>query len=119
MACRAPQITQACEFVFLTVCSEPGLLITRFSDCAGFWDKFISDGFYDLGPVSVGVDEGREGYYRLVFHTQKFINENWAKYFIIRRALPCYITIFRRLHQMNDSCRQAPRMHKIESARFF
>jgi ubiquinone/menaquinone biosynthesis C-methylase UbiE len=79
------------QFAFLTVCAEPGVLITRFSDCAGFWDKFISDGFYDLGAQSIGVDEGREGYYRLVFHTQKFINENWAKYFIIRRALPCYI----------------------------
>ena len=77
-------------FAFLTVCTEPGVQLTRFSDIGSFYDKFISDGFFDVGPQNVGVDAGNAGYYRLVFHTERFISETWSHYFTIRRILPCY-----------------------------
>jgi ubiquinone/menaquinone biosynthesis C-methylase UbiE len=78
-------------FAFLTVCTEPGVYVTRFQDFRKFYEKYITDGFYDLQADPCGVDEGRDGYYRLVFHTQEFITEHWSKYFTIRRTLPCYM----------------------------
>jgi SAM-dependent methyltransferase len=78
-------------FAFVTVCSEPGVLVSRFSDYRTFWDKYQADGFYDWGAQPVGVDEGREGYYRLSFHTQRFIEERWSPYFVIESILPCYM----------------------------
>jgi SAM-dependent methyltransferase len=80
-------------FAFVTVCSEAGLYMTRWRDFEEHPEiikGLLTDGFYDIEAQPVGVDAGREGYYRLVAHTRRFIAEQWSKFFMIRRILPCY-----------------------------
>lgn len=81
-------------FAFLTVCCEPGVHVTRYDDATTnqeFLRHYQDVGFHDFEAQNVGVDAGREGYYRLVAQTQKFIVDNWSRYFSIRRIIPCYM----------------------------
>jgi SAM-dependent methyltransferase len=81
-------------FAFLTVCTEPGVYVTRYNDVTRngeFLARYLEDGFYDFEVQNVGVDAGREGYYRLVAHTRGFILKNWSGHFTVRRILPCYM----------------------------
>jgi hypothetical protein len=76
------------------VSTEPGVYLTRHHDItnnAGFLSQYLESGFYDFEAQDVGVDAGREGYYRLVAHTRSFILTNWSRYFSIRRIFPCHI----------------------------
>jgi len=79
---------------FLTVCSEPGVYVTRHADATTnleFLEEFRTVGCYDFEAQNVGVDAGREGYYRLVAHTQNYILKHWSRYFTIRRIIPCFM----------------------------
>ncbi len=80
-------------FAFVTICSEAGVYMSRWHqvhDRPEVAERFFVDGFYDFEAQPVGVDAGREGYYRLVAHTRRFIAEHWSKSFLVRRILPCY-----------------------------
>jgi ubiquinone/menaquinone biosynthesis C-methylase UbiE len=79
---------------FVTVCSEPGVYITKFRDMElkpDFLTTLLERGFYDLAAQNVGVDTGREGYYRLVAHTRRFIRERWSEHLDICRIMPCFM----------------------------
>ena len=81
-------------FAFVTACTEPGVYLTRYQNVMrspDFLSKYLDTGFYDFEAQNVGVDVGREGYYRLVAHSRRFILENWSRYFCIRRILPCFM----------------------------
>jgi SAM-dependent methyltransferase len=79
-------------FAFVTACTESGVAVTRHWDVpnrADFSDIFLNKGFYDFEAQPVGVDAGREGYYRLVAHTRRYIAERWSAHFNVRRIIPC------------------------------
>lgn len=80
-------------FAFLTVSTENGLYATRYNKLEKeFSQNFLTDGFIDVANQSyIGVDAGREGYYRLVFQTRQFILENWGNLFSVQRIIPCYM----------------------------
>jgi SAM-dependent methyltransferase len=48
----------------------------------------MAQGGYDLGPQQVGVDEGREGYYRLTLRTRGYLRREWAKHVDLVRIIP-------------------------------
>lgn len=52
-----------------------------------FWAKFSEEGRIDIGALSVGVDEGRSGYYRTVFHETSYIMQEWSKQIDIVRII--------------------------------
>ena len=52
-----------------------------------FWGNFFNTGRYDFGALSVGVDDGRPGYYRTVAHTVEYIMEEWSKKIDIIRVV--------------------------------
>jgi hypothetical protein len=55
-------------------------------------DEYLRSGFIDVENQShIGVDAGREGYYRLVFHTRQFITEKWGSILSMQRIVPCYM----------------------------
>lgn len=81
-------------FAFVTACTEPGIFLTRQRDIrsnAEFIRQFTRKGFFDFEAQDVGVDTGREGYYRLVVHAREYIIKNWSRYFIVRRIFPCFM----------------------------
>jgi SAM-dependent methyltransferase len=47
----------------------------------------VARGRYDLGPQAVGVDEGREGYYRMTLHTRDRVEREWTKYVDVARII--------------------------------
>jgi SAM-dependent methyltransferase len=79
-------------FAFLTVATEDGLFVTRYDRLGReLTRQYIVDGFVDVENHSyTGVDAGREGYYRLVFQTRRFILENWGMLLSIQKIIPCY-----------------------------
>ncbi|MCA8895989.1 MAG: class I SAM-dependent methyltransferase [Hyphomicrobiales bacterium] len=46
------------------------------------------NGRQDFGADTAGVDEGRDGYYRLVAHSREYITKNWSSIFDISRIIP-------------------------------
>jgi hypothetical protein len=48
----------------------------------------MAQGRYDLGPQAVGVDEGREGYYRMTLHTRERVQREWTQYVDVTRIIP-------------------------------
>jgi len=82
-------------FAFVTTCGEGGVYHTRYRDILNrphVVEAFLETGFYDFeSQSSVGVDVGREGYYRLVAHTRSYVMHHWSKFFAVRRILPCFM----------------------------
>lgn len=78
---------------FLTVTTEDGLYLVRYRQHEGELSRlFAAGGFLDAADQShVGVDAGKEGYYRLVFHSRRFILDNWKSFFAVQRIMPCYV----------------------------
>jgi SAM-dependent methyltransferase len=78
---------------FLTVSAEAGFYVSRYEDTKKpIMDEYLRGGFVDVENQSyTGVDEGREGYYRLVFHTRQFVMEKWGSILSVKRIMPCYI----------------------------
>jgi SAM-dependent methyltransferase len=82
-------------YAFLTTSGEDGVYQTRYRDVMNNPEKieaFLNKGFFDFEDQSyVGVDAGREGYYRLVSHTRPYVMERWSTLFSVRRILPCFM----------------------------
>lgn len=82
-------------FAFVTTCGEGGVYQSRYRDLTNrphIVEKFIAEGFFDFESQSaVGVDAGRDGYYRLVAHTRDYVMKHWSKFFTIRQIMPCYM----------------------------
>lgn len=82
-------------FAFVTTCGEGGVYQSRYGDLAARPDliaSFLREGFCDFEVQStVGVDAGRDGYYRLVGHTRDYVLRHWSQHFRVRRILPCYM----------------------------
>jgi SAM-dependent methyltransferase len=78
---------------FLTVSTEAGFYVARYEEKnKEIKDEYLRSGFADVENQShVGVDAGREGYYRLVFHTRQFVMEKWGAILPVKRIMPCYI----------------------------
>ena len=53
-----------------------------------FLKPLHTTGRQDFGADKVGVDAGREGYYRLVSHTRQYIYDRWSEYVDIKRIIP-------------------------------
>jgi ubiquinone/menaquinone biosynthesis C-methylase UbiE len=77
---------------FLTISTEAGFYLSRYEEKnKQIMDEYLRSGFVDVENQShIGVDAGREGYYRLVFHTRKFITEKWGSILSVQRIVPCY-----------------------------
>jgi ubiquinone/menaquinone biosynthesis C-methylase UbiE len=81
-------------YAFMTVCGESGVYVSKFRELKanpGFVREYLDRGFYDFAAQNVGVDAGREGYYRLIAHTRRFIRDVWSGYLDVHRILPCFM----------------------------
>lgn len=82
-------------YAFLTTCGEDGVYQTRYRDVARHPEKielFLERGFFDFeNQSSVGVDAGREGYYRLVSHTRPYVMDRWSGLFSVCKIIPCFM----------------------------
>jgi len=77
----------------VTICGETGVYITKHKQIIGNSAeirRYLDEGFLDFGAVSVGVDEGRPGYYRLIAHTHAFIRNHWVDYVNVKAIYPCF-----------------------------
>lgn len=61
---------------------------TQFEKRPDLLKPLLSAGRQDFGADAAGVDEGRDGYYRLVSHTRQYIHDTWSKYVDVKRIIP-------------------------------
>ncbi|WP_424363289.1 class I SAM-dependent methyltransferase [Methylocystis parvus] len=80
-------------FAIVTVCGETGVYITKnkqLDGAAQFLREYREKGFFDFGALSVGVDDARPGYYRLIAHTHDFVREKWSNHMVVADIIPCF-----------------------------
>ena len=74
----------------VTFLSEFGIHLMHNSTYAmqtNFWSEFMSLQRIDLGVLSVGVDAGREGYYRNVAHTVNCVTNEWSQFINVEKII--------------------------------
>jgi ubiquinone/menaquinone biosynthesis C-methylase UbiE len=77
-------------YAFVTVATELGTYLAHQSELehnSSACLQFVEEGIAVLGEQSVGVDVGRDSYYKLTCHSTSFVMKEWNKYFEVCRVV--------------------------------
>ncbi len=77
-------------YAFVTVATELGTYLAHHSEIehnSRACSQFVEEGIAVLGEQSVGVDVGRDSYYKLTCHSTPFVMREWSKYLEVCRVI--------------------------------